>query len=197
MLKKIIFIVLIVGLVGFALFDFLGKDSNEEVEESTDEGTKTEDMTTELEDSTEGEDVVGIEKGNIAPDFELETLKGGKIKLSDLRGEKVMVNFWATWCPPCRAEIPDLQKLHEEQDINILAINATQSEKSIENVEDFVEELEMTFPILMDEENITPEKYNAFSLPNSFMIDTEGRIQFVALGAMNYDMMLNEYDKLN
>lgn len=183
MLKKVIFIVLIVGLVGYAVIDFINKDSKEETEE----------LPTETVDKG---DVVGIKKGNIAPDFELETLEGEKVKLSNLRGEKVMVNFWATWCPPCRAEIPDLEKLHNNKDIHILAINATVSEKSIDNVKSFVDDMEMTFPILLDEENITPEMYNAFSLPNSFMIDTKGKIQFVALGAMNYDMMLNEYKKL-
>ncbi|WP_343033610.1 TlpA disulfide reductase family protein [Virgibacillus ihumii] len=70
----------------------------------------------------------------ILPGFQLETLEGEKVKLSDFRGNPVMLNFWATWCPPCRAEIPDMEKLHQNKDITILAVNLTKSEANIQNV---------------------------------------------------------------
>src|SRR5699024_11611819 len=94
--KKWIIIIAVVGLLGYAVYDFFGNQTDESAEE---------------EDAN-----VGIEKGDMAPDFELETLDGGKVKLSDLRGEKVMINFSATWCPPCRAEMPDMDKLHENEE---------------------------------------------------------------------------------
>src|SRR5690625_5188421 len=108
MMKKWIIILVIVGLVGWAVYDFA---ANQEAEEEEDP-------------------VVGLEKGNLAPDFELETIEGETVKLSDYRGEKVMLNFWATWCPPCRAEMPDMQKFHENHDEGvILAVNLTETEK--------------------------------------------------------------------
>src|SRR5699024_12445653 len=99
--------------------------------------------------SAEEEDAnVGIEKGDMAPDFELETLDGGKVKLSDLSGEKVMINFWATWCPPCRAEMPDIQKFHENEEGTIVSVNLTDTENSDRTVEDFIDEYEITCDVL-------------------------------------------------
>ncbi|HLR42051.1 MAG TPA: TlpA disulfide reductase family protein, partial [Pseudogracilibacillus sp.] len=116
-MKKYILIVLVVGLVGYAIYDYINH------QDTTDEIVSSEETVTSQDENNEGDveesDEVGVEKGKMAPDFELETLDGEKKKLSDLRGERVMVNFWATWCPPCRAEIPDLQKFHENEDITI------------------------------------------------------------------------------
>ncbi|MFP3339367.1 TlpA disulfide reductase family protein, partial [Micrococcus sp. SIMBA_131] len=69
----------------------------------------------ESDDLVESNDV-GINKGQIAPNFKLQTLNGKTVQLSDYKGKRVIVNFWATWCPPCRAEIPDFQKLYEKKD---------------------------------------------------------------------------------
>src|SRR5699024_12509827 len=83
-------------------------------------------------------DDVGLGKGEKAPNLEIKTLDGEKVKLSDYEGEKVIVNFWATWCPPCREEIPDLQKLYDNYDVEILAIDLTETESSLDVVEEFV-----------------------------------------------------------
>src|SRR5690606_33071951 len=68
---------------------------------------------------------VGIQPGEIAPDFELETLDGAVVKLSELKGEKVILNFWATWCPPCKEEMPEMQEFYDKygDDINVIAVN--------------------------------------------------------------------------
>ncbi|GAB3047134.1 hypothetical protein GCM10027286_07230 [Virgibacillus ainsalahensis] len=81
-------------------------------------------------DDVKGMDEVGISVGQIAPDFNLKTLEGKTVRLSDYRGERVIVNFWVTWCPPCRAEIPDFQKLYKNKDVEILAVNLTSTEES-------------------------------------------------------------------
>lgn len=193
-MKKYILIVLVVGLVGYAIYDYINH------QDTTDEIVSSEETVTSQDENNEGDveesDEVGVEKGKMAPDFELETLDGEKKKLSDLRGERVMVNFWATWCPPCRAEIPDLQKFHENEDITILAVNLTETEQDMDKVEEFVDDFGMTFPILLDTETEVADTYKIQPIPSSFMVDSTGRIQFVALGAMHYDMMIAEFNKM-
>ena len=193
-MKKYILIVLVVGLVGYAIYDYINH------QDTTDEIVSSEETVTSQDENSGGgveeSDEVGVEKGKMAPDFELETLDGEKKKLSDLRGERVMVNFWATWCPPCRAEIPDLQKFHENEDITILAVNLTETEQDMDKVEEFVDDFGMTFPILLDTETEVADTYKIQPIPSSFMVDSTGRIQFVALGAMHYDMMVAEFNKM-
>lgn len=175
-MKRNILIVVIVALVGWAIYDFVISSDSADKEEDAE---------------------VGLEVGNKAPDFELETMDGDPIKLSELKGEKVMVNFWATWCPPCRAEIPDLQEFHEDTDINILAVNLTNTEESFDNIPKFAKNFGMEFPILLDEESEVSTKYEIQPIPSSFMIDSSGIIKYKALGAMNYDLMIQEYEKMN
>lgn len=135
----------------------------------------------------------GLAKGEKAPDFDLTTLDGEAVKLSDYKGKKVILNFWATWCPPCRAEMPDMQKYYEEQaagsNVEILAVNLTTADKGMDEINDFVEEFSLTFPIPMDTEGKVGEIYQAASIPTSYMIDTEGRVQNKIVGPMNEQMM--------
>ena len=89
----------------------------------------------------------GISIGKTAPDFELETLDGKKAKLSDYRGKKVILNFWASWCPPCREEMPEFQKIAENNpDIVVLGVNLQESKEAIEA---FTNKLGIKFPILL------------------------------------------------
>jgi len=199
-LKRAILIIAIVGAVGWAIYDFtIDTDSADE------ENSVETDLNVDGNEASTGEDnqkaegssaEVGLEIGNQAPDFELETLEGDTIQLSSLKGERVMVNFWATWCPPCRAEIPDLQKFHEDEDINILAVNLTDTESSYDNVPKFVDNYGMEFPVLMDEESEVATEYKIQPIPTSFMIDSEGIIQYKAMGAMNYDLMVREFEAM-
>lgn len=175
-MKKWIIIILIVGLFGWAVFDFVIDGEIKQAEEDVE---------------------VGLEKGNLAPDFELTTLEGETVKLSDFRGEKVMLNFWATWCPPCRAEIPDMQKYHEKHDGVILAVNLTETEKSPSNVDSFVEEYGVTFKVLSDKETVVANMYNASALPTSYLIDSNGKIHNIAIGPLNYELMVQEFDKMD
>lgn len=135
----------------------------------------------------------GLAKGEMAPDFELTTLAGDPVKLSDYQGKKVILNFWATWCPPCRAEMPDMQKYYEEQaegeGVEILAVNLTTADKGMDAINAFMEEFGLTFPVPMDTEGDIGELYQAASIPTSYMIDTEGRVQNKIVGPMNEEMM--------
>jgi thiol-disulfide isomerase/thioredoxin len=141
-------------------------------------------------------DNIGLEIGNIAPDFELETLDGETVKLSDYRGEPVMLNFWATWCPPCRSEMPDMQRFYQDTDMNILAINLTDTEANVKDVSQFVEEYDLTFTIPLDQGNIVGNRYQIRPIPTTYMLDSNGIIQFNVFGPLNYDQMMLEYNKL-
>lgn len=196
-MKKVILIVIVVGMLGWAVYDFFSSaDENENSQEQNGGAMITSPPKDDTDDEVTKSGEVGISKGDIAPDFELKNSDGETVRLSDYRGERVLVNFWATWCAPCRAEIPDLQKLHDNKHVTILAINLTESEKGDGDITDFVEEFKMTFPILMDANSEASAVYQVQAYPTSYMIDSNGRIKFIALGAMNYDIMVRELEKL-
>jgi len=182
-MKRIILISGIILLFGWAMYDFISSQM---------------DTKSDLPQDDEGvhSDEVGLDVGNFPPEFELETLSGEPVRLSDYRGKRVIVNFWATWCPPCRAEIPDFQKLYNNHDVVILAVNLTQSEKSEDHVTEFVNDFEMTFPVLMDDQADVSTTYQVQAYPTSYMIDSSGRIQYFALGPMNYDLMVQQLERM-
>ncbi|NMH68913.1 redoxin domain-containing protein [Bacillus sp. RO3] len=135
----------------------------------------------------------GLAKGDRAPDFELTTLEGETIKLSDYQGKKVILNFWATWCPPCKAEMPHMESYYEdyaeEENVEILAVNLTSMDDGKKAVQQFVDGYELTFPIPMDEEGKVGDEYRVFTIPTTYMIDTGGIIQHKIVGPMNEEMM--------
>jgi peroxiredoxin len=135
----------------------------------------------------------GLAKGDRAPDFELTTLTGEKVKLSDYKGKKVILNFWATWCPPCKAEMPHMQKYYEKnaekENVEILAVNLTSMDEGKDKVQEFVDGYELTFPILLDVDGTIGEEYRAFTIPTTYMVDTKGMIQHKIVGPMNEEMM--------
>lgn len=188
-MKKWIIIIAVIGGIIWAVSDFvMSKDtSNETTSETEVENT-----------SSKSDIVVGLERGNLAPDFELETVDGEIVRLSELRGEKVLLNFWATWCPPCRAEMPDMQKYHEEGNEGvILAINLLETEQSFKQVEDFLNEYGITFSILLDEDTDVSSLYTAFALPTSYFIDAEGIIHTKAIGTINYDYLVEQFQNMD
>jgi len=135
----------------------------------------------------------GLAKGEVAPDFELTTLDGKEVRLSDYQGKKVILNFWATWCPPCRAEMPDMQNYFEEQadreNVEILAVNLTTEDRGIDKVQSFVREYELTFPVPMDTSGEIGSVYQAVTIPTSYILDTDGRVQNKIVGPMNETMI--------
>ncbi|WP_368504848.1 TlpA family protein disulfide reductase [Alkalihalophilus sp. As8PL] len=137
-----------------------------------------------------------LEQTDLAPDFTLDSLTGEKVSLSDFKGMPVMINFWATWCPPCRAEMPDMESFYQETDVVILAVNQTGSESSVEAVESFTEELGLTFPILLDEKGEAAALYNVQPLPTSVFVNREGEVHHVQVGAMNKEMMSRVLEEL-
>lgn len=108
-----------------------------------------------------------------------------------------MINFWATWCPPCRAEMPDMEKFYQNEDIVILAVNLTETESGLKEVQEFRDEFNLSFPILLDKKKVeVANKYQINPVPTSVFVDEDGKIDSVMLGAMNYDMMLQRVEEL-
>lgn len=145
----------------------------------------------------ENEITVGLNVGNYAPEFKLKTLDGETKQLSDYRGKVVFMNFWGSWCPPCRAEMPDLEKLHNETDVVVLGVNLTGGESKKHNIQAFVDEFGLTFPILLDEDLKVAERYSIKPIPTSYLIDADGVIQNMAFGPLTYDMMIEEYERIS
>jgi len=130
--------------------------------------------------------------GFLAPDFSLATPKGEQIKLSDQRGKAVIVNIWASWCLPCREEMPVLQRIYEEsasQGLLILAVNATNQDDPEEAIK-FSEDLGLSFPILLDIDGSVSSRYRLQSLPTTFFIDPGGKIDEVVLGGPMAEALL-------
>jgi peroxiredoxin len=135
---------------------------------------------------------VGVQKGQLAVDFELLDATGKKVTLSDFRGKRVLLNFWATWCPPCRVEMPHLQKFyHEFKDsgVVVLGVNLTSTESSVQKVKLFAEEQEIQFPILLDERGEIMQTYRIRAYPTTFIIDSTGKVQEIFIGAIDYETM--------
>jgi peroxiredoxin len=122
--------------------------------------------------------------GFTAPDFTLKTPDGEGYRLSELKGNAVLVNLWATWCPPCRAEMPAIEKMYQEykdQGLVVLAVNMTYQDDPA-NVSPFIQEYGLTFPVLLEETGNVGTAYQLRSLPSTYFINRAGIIQEVVIG---------------
>ena len=141
--------------------------------------------------STSGQ-IPAPQKGFLAPDFELKTPTGETVQLSGLRGQAVLVNLWATWCPPCRAEMQSIEKMYREykaQGFTVLAVNMTYQDDPLAVVP-FVREQNLTFPILLDETGETARAYQLRSLPSSYFVRPDGIINEVVIGGPMSEALL-------
>jgi peroxiredoxin len=132
------------------------------------------------------------QKGFLAPDFELQTTTGEFIKLSDLRGQAVLVNLWATWCPPCRAEMKTIEtvyKDYKDRAFIVLGVNMTYQDDPLE-VTPFVNSEGLTFPILLDKTGEMAHAYELKSLPSSYFINRDGIINEVVIGGPMAEALL-------
>jgi cytochrome c biogenesis protein CcmG/thiol:disulfide interchange protein DsbE len=134
-------------------------------------------------DSATGGLIPAPQTGFLAPDFTLETLEGEAISLAELRGQPVIVNFWASWCPPCKAEMPAIQAIYTDYQgsITILAVNAT-NQDILAKPQAFITEYNLSFPVLLDTDGSVNRLYAVTSLPTTFFIGADGIIQDVVIG---------------
>ncbi|MFQ6122048.1 MAG: redoxin domain-containing protein [Dehalococcoidales bacterium] len=125
--------------------------------------------------------------GKLAPDFQLQSLDGQTVSLSDFRGKPVFLNFWASWCEPCRVEMPFIQEIYQDKEwadkgLVILGINLGENPS---RVKQFMESYGLSFPTLLDTDQNVALKYNIRFIPTTFFIDKDGIIQDIKLGAFS------------
>ena len=131
-----------------------------------------------------------------APDFKLSLLNGGETYLSDFSGKPVMLNFWATWCPPCREEMPYLQQIHEQRSADVVVLTVNMAENP-GDVEEFIREFGLSFPVLLDSNGDVAQQYGVRAIPTTFFIDKSGILQGVKIGAFrNIAEIESELEKI-
>ncbi|QQZ11258.1 TlpA family protein disulfide reductase [Heyndrickxia vini] len=199
MLKKIIPLAIILILVGVMVVQAVEKDKEvQNVKKgktmSADDSNQALDklyndiMSSQIEEP-EQDPEEGLDIGLKAPMFELQTLEGKTMKLSDLKGKKTLLNFFATWCTPCKTEMPLLEKfsVKHKNDLNIIAINIDPRA----NVKKYVKKLGLTFPILIDEKGKVNENYQVIAIPTTFLLNEKGIIINKHIGELNGDQLKN------
>jgi peroxiredoxin len=133
------------------------------------------------------EDIPHTKNGPTAPDFTLPDLEGRMISLSSFKGKVVIVNIWATWCPPCVAEIPSLNKLYKmfkDEGLELLAVSVDEGGKSA--VEKFIKNKNISFPVLLDPDGMVAGLYRTTGVPESFMVKKDGTIDNKIQGAIDW-----------
>ena len=126
-------------------------------------------------------------QGPPAPNFTLQDMDGRMVSLSDYKGKVVLLNIWATWCPPCVAEAPSIDKLHkmfEDEDFSLLAVSIDEGGKKA--VEDFMKKKNLNFPVLLDPEGRVARLYQTTAVPESFIIRKDGTLDNRIVGAIDW-----------
>lgn len=179
MVKKVIAAVFLISLLTVAIVQAMDKKPQPNTTKNTD---------------TASAQSNGLQVGSKAPDFVLTTLTGEKVKLSDFKGKKVMLNFWATWCPPCKAEMPEMEQFYKQKDndLVLLAVNIDPQN----DVKGFATKDGITFPILLDKDGSVNNLYQILSIPTTYFIDRNGIIKNKYSGSMKLDMMKQFTDGL-
>lgn len=182
-MKKVVVIIALLALIIWGIYD-INKSKSKSLNHVQSGQANVEE--------SENNIIVGLEQGNLASDFTLSTIEGERLNLSDYRGKKIILNMWATWCPPSIAEMPHLQSFytdHETDGIEVVAINLTQAEKNRRDVPRFIADYELTFPVVLDEESQVANLYQVTTIPTTFILNSKGEIEQKIVGPMTYDML--------
>ncbi|WP_347860542.1 TlpA disulfide reductase family protein [Salimicrobium sp. PL1-032A] len=141
----------------------------------------------------------GTEIGEEAPNIRLKTLEGKKTDLNAYKGKPIILNIWATWCPPCKEEMPEMQKFEETfgDEVTILAVNATQTEDDPANAGAYIEQEGFTFETVLDYNDELSDAYQTFSIPTTYFIHSDGTIQSRKFGPMTYQYMTEKMKNLD
>jgi peroxiredoxin len=123
----------------------------------------------------------------VAPEISLSDLDGKTVTLAEFRGKVVIVNFWATWCPPCRKEMPSMQRAWQQLQANDVMLLAVHVGGNTDQIWEFASEFSLAFPILIDGSSRVSRSWPMRGLPTTFVIDPQGRIAYMALGGREWD----------
>lgn len=134
--------------------------------------------------------------GKPAPDFTGTDLAGNRVSLQDFRGKPVLLNMWASWCPPCKQEVPELEEFYKEyapKGVAVLTVNMNEDKATVAS---FVAQQKVTFPVVLDESGKIGELYHVDGIPASFFIDKDGILRAVRVGGMTKTEMINRISTL-
>lgn len=190
-MKKIVWVILGLALV-WILVDF-GKDFFQESQDEKQAALETKELQPKSEKALEE----GNNSGQLAYEFEAEDMDGNTVKLSDYRGKKVLLNFWASWCPPCRVEMPHLKEFSTSQEeVSVLGVNVTTSETDLSNVQSFLDEFDVEYTNVYGTQKMV-NLYRVQSLPTSYIIDTQGVVQERIVGPVTQDSLTTKFDLID
>lgn len=183
-MKKWFALIGLIALVIWGAYDILSKENSRPGQKKQAEHT--------VEEEQQERPKIGLNQGELAPDFTLLTTEGEGLTLSDYQGKRVIMNFWATWCPPCIAEMPHLQSFysdHKDEGLEVIAINLTESEAKKEGVYPFIDEYQLTFPVVFDEDSLVASLYQVTTIPTTYILNSKGEIEQKIVGPMTYEII--------
>ena len=206
-MKKIIWplvIILVFGISIYTVVDY-NKSKSKNLDLTTNENSKTNSANPNASITTKKDPASGTPSSTVkspdsdriaALDFKLKDLNGKDVSLSDFKGKKVFLNFWASWCRPCKDEMPDIEKLYgstKDTDLVILAVNIGEDKATAKS---FMENNKLNFTVLLDSNQSVAAQYSISAIPTSFFIDKKGNIVSTVRGGMTLEQMKYNISKL-
>jgi len=200
-MKKLIWPLIAVLVFGLSIYTVADYNKNNSknldiiTKETPKENTKVPNVSSDTEKDAPTKSITDAIK-LAALDFKLVDLNGKEVSLSDFKGKKVFLNFWASWCPPCISEMPDIEKLYTEtkdSDLVILAVNLGEDKATVKA---FSDTNKYNFKILLDTDQSVGKQYNISAIPTSYFIDKEGNIVSTVKGALSLEKMKSYISKL-
>lgn len=186
--------IVLLAAVGVALFFIRSDGGDDGTGGATLEGAPTRSASVEPEAGLGALDDRPPIIGQPAPDFALRNLDGDIVRLSDLRGKVVFINFWATWCTPCKKELPDIQKVYDEKRDEGLEVLAIDWQENADDAREFFKSRDLTLPLLIDRPGDVYDQYRLQGLPASFFVDRDGNLAALHFGFLSEEKMLERLE---